>query len=307
MSSNPPPVTPTTVHVLCATDDAYAMPLGAALASATHELHPDARLAVTVLDGGLRAANRAKLRASVAPGRATLTFVDVTATPARRFAPKMHFNWVSLARLLAPEVLTVDRALWLDCDVIVCADLLDLWRTDLAGAALGAVRESTVGRRLPLAGELGLPPERPYFNAGVLVMDLAALRREDFTRRAFALLESHPGRLPMWDQDVLNLLAGHVPLDQAWNYIVLFCPPGLEAIGDARRRPHPHIVHYAAIPKPWHPEYSLTRPYADYFFRALERTPWAGWRPPIDLRTLVRANAPGFYGMLRQLKRRLGR
>lgn len=289
-----------TIVLACACDDAYAMPLGAALASAAHWLHPTARLAIHVLDGGLSPASRQKLVACVPAARGAVSFHDITHSPIAGLDPGMHFTWIALARLLVPDLLPVDRALWLDSDTIVCADLLDLWRTELGDAPIGAVRESTIGAHIPFARDLGLDPAGPYCNAGVFVMDVAALRRADFTRRALAFIHAHGARLKYWDQDAINALTTHVPIDPRWNHIPAHDPADMSAIAAARGRAHPHIVHFASVPKPWHWGYGYMRPYGEYFFHALALTPWRGWQPPVRLRQVLRASAPKLYEQLRR-------
>lgn len=297
------PNAPTTVVVTCACNDDYAMPLAVALASAAHWLHPSARLEVHVLDGGILPASRQKLVASVPPARATLTFHDVTRSAVAGLDPGMHFTWVSLSRLLIPELLPIERTVWLDCDMVVCADLLELWQIDLGDAPLAAVRESKLGLNVPFARDLGLDPEAPYCNAGLMVMDVAALRRADFTRRALAFLQQHRARLKYWDQDVINALATHVPIDPRWNHIPAHHAPDMSAIAAARERPHPFIVHFASVPKPWHWGYGYLRPYGEYFYYALALTAWRGWQPPVRLRQVLRSHAPKLYERLRHWRR----
>ena len=65
------------------------------------------------------------------------------------------------------------KMLYLDCDMIVLDDIEKLWSEPLGEAVIGAV-----GDRLGLkvAETLKMPAER-YFNAGMLLMDLEALRK----------------------------------------------------------------------------------------------------------------------------------
>ena len=52
--------------------------------------------------------------------------------------------------------------------------------------------------------------EQPYFNAGVMLIDLDAWRREDLVGRMLACLRRHRRDVLWWDQYALNVeLAGH--------------------------------------------------------------------------------------------------
>ena len=87
-------------------------------------------------------------------------------------------------RLLLPRLVPreVTRAIWLDCDLLVTTDLVRLWETDLGGCHLLAVRDPVVPLVSSRYGirrwrELGIAPDAPYFNAGVMLLDVDRWRR----------------------------------------------------------------------------------------------------------------------------------
>jgi lipopolysaccharide biosynthesis glycosyltransferase len=170
----------------------------------------------------------------------------------------------TMDRLLVPELLAdVDRVVYLDVDTMVLGDIGDLGQIDLDGHPVGA-RDSVVsgarewrivGRRLP--EDLSLEIQRrmgerhgfrsPALNAGVLVMDLARMRTDGFTRTYLGWVE----RYGLDDQDVMLAYAGsdrHV-LPPEWNAL-----PYLEPVE------HPKVVHWAQGGKPWS---SQLAPFAD--------------------------------------------
>jgi lipopolysaccharide biosynthesis glycosyltransferase len=179
-------------------------------------------------------------------------------------------------KLLAPELvpLHITKALWLDADVLAQADLEDLWTGDLGNAAVRAARDpvvGSVGARFGVAGwrELGLDPGARYFNAGVLVMDLAKWRAEDIGVRALEYVRRHWRRVYFWDQEGLNaVLAGRwTPLEPAWNW-----SPSLGAPGVA-----PRLVHFAGNLKPW--RYRGRSRWHELYYAEVDRTGWRSWRP----------------------------
>ena len=301
------------IHVVCASDEQYAMPLCACLASAIHFLDPTIELHVSLLDAGIQDKTKTKLRRSLealARGRLELTFVDISAArEIRSYSASQHVNWVTLSKLMLPRLLPNTRkAIWLDCDLIVCDSLLELWQTPMHGKSILAVRESTVGRNLPFAEDYGVALDAPYFNAGVMVLDLDSLRRNDLTSRALTFLARHP-KLNYLDQDVLNIVAADdwAQLDPRWNFIVAHHPEIMASIEQAHLRPHPSIVHYASVPKPWHWNYGYQRLYSSYFYYALDLTEWRGWRPPIGARQVIRSRWPTLSTSLRRLRERVNR
>jgi|GEM_PF-7041173 len=114
------------------------MPLAACLASACYFLAADAKLRIFMLDAGIKLDTREKLRRSIASGRASLTFVAIPSDDEIRSAPgRLHLTWVVLTKLLIPDLLPkVEKAIWLDSDMVVCVDLTPLWQTDMRAPAM---------------------------------------------------------------------------------------------------------------------------------------------------------------------------
>lgn len=109
-----------------------------------------------------------------------------------------------LHRLL-PEV---DRVIYADVDVLFQDHLQDIWRTDLEGYVLAAVKGS-----VNLADKWAWNSDRPYWrhlagmkgryiNAGVTLMNLAEIRRRNLEEQWNAWAKE---RLYYQDQDILNI------------------------------------------------------------------------------------------------------
>jgi lipopolysaccharide biosynthesis glycosyltransferase len=71
----------------------------------------------------------------------------------------------------------IHRAVYLDSDVLVQADLSPLFTLGLDGAAVAGVRDLMITTTdHPSSGVRERDRSRPYFNAGVLVIDLGTWR-----------------------------------------------------------------------------------------------------------------------------------
>src|SRR5699024_1632037 len=88
-------------------------------------------------------------------------------------------------RLLLPELLPgVKRILYLDVDMLVLDNLVEIYRTDLGNNILGFVRDFPITNdknysSCLLLGKFG----NRYFNSGMLLMDLVAMRENNIVRR----------------------------------------------------------------------------------------------------------------------------
>ncbi|WNI18826.1 glycosyltransferase family 8 protein [Actinacidiphila sp. ITFR-21] len=255
--------------VLCF-DSAYVWPACVAVHSVVRTWSSPGPLNIYCLcDSGVTAADRLAVE-SVARGANTrLRFIDVEiAVPELRVG---HVSAMTYARLLAPELIDAARLVYLDCDIVACASVSALLRPIAADYPIAAARDvygpeldapHIAAARFPFGRRSGA---FPYFNAGVLVVDVERWRRQGITRRATALMRDPDWRPVLEDQDTLNhVVDGRFEmLDPRWNVVpVDFIKRsfGRTAIPGDRYVPAeyqrdledaPWIVHYLTDRKPW--------------------------------------------------------
>lgn len=247
--------TPQPCPLVLACDEAYAMPLATTLRSIADHNAVHWPLDVHVLTDGFPELTRRKVVDSVPAGSMHIRWRDVDLSLFQEFGLLDHVSRMTYARLQIPHLFAgvVPKLLYLDTDILVLADLSDLWRTDLQSAPLAAVRDYHVDRELKstLVGRnVDVPRVRHYFNAGVLLMDPQACVQHALAQRAMAYLRDHADA-PYADQDALNAACDGEwkPLDPKWNF------QNHHAVRIARQpaAQRPAIVHFITGSKPWKP------------------------------------------------------
>jgi lipopolysaccharide biosynthesis glycosyltransferase len=178
-------------NVAYSVDESYIIPLVASIHSLLSV--SKGRITVYVLDCGLSEEGRRAIVNAVPSGKedATLTFLDL---PATSLAKQKGATW---ARIDLISTIPVERVLYLDADTLVLKDIQDLWKVDLEGKALGAAVDVGHPQGYEAVGE------GSYFNAGVLLMDLAKIRSR--LPRLTHLASGGVPRGKFEDQDVLNI------------------------------------------------------------------------------------------------------
>ncbi len=174
---------------------------------------------------------------------------------------------------LADLIPGLDRILYLDADLIVRASLSDLWSTDLTGAALGAV----VDPWMATIGAMSAAFPDGYFNAGVLLIDLAKWRDEQVSARFVDDIRrrrrsGEDPRAHSHDQTPLNeVLRGRWrALSPRWNFTTHLTPRlagelAIPASDYAAMAADPAIVHFLGSHKPWVPGFeNLTLWHAEF-------------------------------------------
>ncbi len=121
-----------------------------------------------------------------------------------RFTMGMFYRFF-IPELLLPEI---EKAVYLDADIIVNLDINKLWQTDLGDKIMGVVTHKDIGalnsaKNFPLCLN-GLVSTEDYFNSGVLLMNLKLLLKESTTLLAgLKFVAEHP-EYKFQDQDALN-------------------------------------------------------------------------------------------------------
>jgi len=160
-------------------------------------------------------------------------------------------NRFAYSKLLIPDLIGADRILYLDTDTITDTDVWELWNTPMAQAPLAAVKEARIGDSIEgrfLIGT-GVAADANYYNAGVLLFNAAAWRRQGLTERALRFAASHAESLRTADQTVFNALLWRdiLELDPRFN-VRLWPTSDLSGIERGRS-----ILHFSGGLKPWDP------------------------------------------------------
>lgn len=161
----------------------------------------------------------------------------------------LHGDWTAYGRLLVSEYIKSDMALYLDADLIIMIDVLNLKNYNFNGNLLAAVYGSTVTYALESSffiTKLKLSPETGYFNSGVVLFNLIMWRELNIESKWRNLAEQHSNELLAVDQTVLNALCkgkfDHLPVtfNVPWY-------PGEKKPENAEKS----IIHFVGSPKPW--------------------------------------------------------
>ena len=95
-----------------------------------------------------------------------------------------HISLTTYLRCFLAEALpaTIDRVIYLDCDMLVLNSLKELWETDIAGKALAAVEDMSCDEDERFE-RLCYPKSESYFNAGMLLVNLQYWREHQVGTR----------------------------------------------------------------------------------------------------------------------------
>lgn len=186
-------------------------------------------------------------------------------------------------RTLLPRLLPEhDKVLSLDADTLVLQSLAPLFGRDLGSSLLSAVSSAPGPSDYAQSGFAGLLPIKNYFNAGVMMLNLAAMREARTGPKAIALGIEKGDQLFFAEQDALNHLArdNWDMLHPKWNamsYLWLaphYADNAYLPVERATARASPAVVHFegGVMIKPWY--YRSIHPLRSLYREYRATTPW---------------------------------
>jgi lipopolysaccharide biosynthesis glycosyltransferase len=195
---------------------------------------------------------------------------------------KGHGYHIAYSKLLIAELIPEDihRVIYLDPDILVLGDLKELWDVELGECLVGAVQDhSDPEDQRKINAKLDLLPDAPYFNSGVMLINLDRWRNSKVGYNSVRFALQHAERILHNDQDPLNrVLRGRwKALPSQWNLQTTavtrirwgFMDYTKEAAAIAAAA---KIIHFTGSSKPWH--YMNNHPMKNIYINYVLQTPW---------------------------------
>lgn len=161
-----------------------------------------------------------------------------------------HVSRATYYRLFCTSILPseIDYAVYLDVDMLAMGSIRGLFSLDLTDFPIAAVDHFSPRDELRLWGPVG----GSYFNAGVIVINLAWWRTNNIQKVFLEILSNHSSRLSNWDQCVLNIAFANrwlrLPIWYNMNHITRQLITKHWVLFETK------IFHYTSRRKPWNCE-----------------------------------------------------
>jgi len=284
------------MYLIFATDDNYSQHLAVTIQSLL-DRHSDLSLRALIILIEVSEENTARLQ------KLCSTFPNLQ-VEFKKFSPDTypdfptygHISWAAYARIFTAHLLdeSIEKVLYLDCDLLICDDLRPLWNTDISEYALAGVENPMSDRR----EIFGIPASSPYINTGVILMNLKWWREHDAIPQLVQYIRQNGSLLTLLDQDAINAVLHPyiLRLPYRWNVFQPFFEEHHDTMGISRREQkslttRPAIVHFTGFFKPW--QYSTVHPYQSAYWQTLGKTPYSHVRyehrsPKMALKKSVR-------------------
>lgn len=235
-----------------------------------------------VFDCGIRTENIHKL-SSWDLGENQIKVVPMTKVEIfENFKMRQRYSPAIFYRLAVPEILpTLDKAIYMDSDMVVLGDLGEVWDIPAQTYTFGAVSEERNFKDKSLfearKRALGMPQDAVYFNSGFLLFNIKKLKAFHLAQRVIQFLENNAEnkRVTLPDQDALNVVVDRktflaLPLkfncdvNGSWQKAGISKPCVLHLFDKVWNYPSFFVKHFL----------KKLHPYCDEYFCYAQMTPW---------------------------------
>lgn len=278
------------INVCFASDIRYVQHLAVAITSLLSNTKSPYRFTIHLLYDFKEGGHIIYLNKIVSGFGATLVPHEIT-TDFSKHKLGYHFTPAIYHRINLPQILpAVDKCLYLDCDLIICDDVCELYNVNIDNYLLAGIEEPG-GRSNNV--RLGIPQNSLYFNSGVLLLNMLLWREGKVSQSVNKFIEHKKQLLVMPDQDALNaiLYDKWLPVHPRWNVQTAMFTEASNSYSDINALTeainNPAIIHYSTSSKPW--QYMNNHPMKAEYYKYLKMTKWANYVfPDKTLKNIVR-------------------
>ena len=241
------------IPIFFSVDNSYAPFLAAALRSAVEKSSPDRQYKAIVLHQELTADNQNRL-SRLATDNFGIEFIEMKSELediTDRMSNRLRCDYFTLTiyfRIFIPTMFPqYDKGIYIDSDVILNADIAELFDTDIGDNYIGACTDTSI-QEIPelinyMENAVGVN-RKEYINSGVLLMNLKKLREVKLEQHFLRLLNKYHFDCVAPDQDYINAMCnGNIYyLSDAW-----------DTMPNENNVPayEPKLIHYNLFSKPW--------------------------------------------------------
>jgi len=200
------------VHIAYATDDGYAKLAGISILSLLENNKSIPQLEIHIFDDEISVENQEKLRSIAANYDRQISFYNVkdklaelTQQGVTGYGCSVNIGMTAYSRLFAHDILpdSVTRIIYFDCDTMINGDIEPLFNMDLGNCALGMAVDCV---RNEYKKYINYPIDQPYYNSGVMIMDLKRWYEHKCMDRIWEHITKIRSDYPLVDQDFLNVV-----------------------------------------------------------------------------------------------------
>lgn len=206
-------------HIAFVTDDNYCMPTSVAITSLKINRYKDTDYCIHIIANGISHYNKSKLM-MLQDKNFSIDIINVSLDKEFQAITKkdkdLHVSASAILKLRLPQILKdIGKVLYIDGDVLLQRDLLELYNININNKYAGVVKDIISERNINHIKNIGIK-NRYYFNSGMMLLNLTKMRKDNMTEKLIQYRKV--GKNHFVDQDTLNVVFGEKVEYISWQY-----------------------------------------------------------------------------------------
>lgn len=253
-------------HIAFAADEKFSYPLQIAIYSLIKNLKCAAT--IHVISSFLSDDSKEKLQRIVSKHKHQhflIEFHNIDPNIVKNF-PLLnpHLSHVTYYRLFLSSILTCDKVLYLDCDILINQDISEIQDIDITNYYAAGVIDGPNIELNYIQNQQWSDILDTYFNAGVLLFNLYLIRQHSIQRCYIQNLLKYQNTIKFEDQDIINLTLNKIlSIPKEYNWLPAYghgkpfklfpLNKAFKSLSNSLNKEYKNakIFHFAGIRKPW--------------------------------------------------------
>lgn len=199
-----------------------------------------------------------------------IKYINIDIKHFDNFDLKNNIKYISVETyyryIIADIAPNLNKALYLDADLVVNGNLNELYDIDLENNYCAGVKDKFI-EETDYKNTLGLSPNETYINAGVLLLNLSRMRKDNVSEKLLSNTNKLAEQIEYQDQDIINItFRGQIKeVDSRYNFT------SSNVIREKSKIKEAIIIHYTGPIKPWNEncKHKLRNLWKNYYNRML--------------------------------------
>lgn len=160
-----------------------------------------------------------------------------------------HISKATYYKLLIPYLIDQKKIIYIDCDTLILGDLIDLYESNMREFSFAGVYDP-VGASTT---KMNFIKTDTYINTGVFLMNLEALKNDNFFEKSKDIYKTHQDKITWCEQCIINKYAEQKKyiLESKWNRQIFSDRTDDKAWESIISKECPTIMHFVGRVKPW--------------------------------------------------------
>ncbi len=246
------------INICFSSDNNYAQHMAVTMASILSNASNEDNYNFYVLDGGISQKDKEKIEKLKSIKDFSISYFNVDKNDFSDCPMTGYVKYITLPtyyRFKIPSLLkNVDKVLYLDCDLVLNADIKELYSTDIEDYYLAAIPEAYNNLHRE---RMDISAREYYCNAGVLLINNKKWREDKIEEKLFEYAQNPKMKVIYQDQDIINAVLmyriKYMPLKWNLQHVAIdyddsFPYHKMERFAALN---NPSLIHYSHKDKPW--------------------------------------------------------